>query len=70
MPNNHRIPEIIADPESQEVPDVSSTAEKYGILSRTLRRHWKGETTIIKKCIFTYRQMPYQLTRASTSTAY
>ena len=36
MRNIHRIPEAIADLESQEVPNVNATAEKYDVARKTL----------------------------------
>jgi hypothetical protein len=36
MPNINRIPEAIADLESQEVPNIKATAEKYNINRKTL----------------------------------
>ena len=36
MPNIGRIPEAIADLESQEVPNIKATAEKYSIVRKTL----------------------------------
>ena len=42
MRNIHRIPEAIADLESQEVPNVNATAEKYDVARKTLEDWWKG----------------------------
>jgi hypothetical protein len=36
MRNIHRIPEAIADLESQDVPNVKATAEKYDVNRNTL----------------------------------
>jgi hypothetical protein len=56
MPNNHRIAEAIADLESQEVPNVKKTAEKYGLERTTLGKRWAGKTTSMDECISTHRQ--------------
>jgi hypothetical protein len=36
MRNIDRIPDAIADLESQERPNVKATAEKYGVVRKTL----------------------------------
>ena len=56
MPNNHLIPDAIADLESQEAPNLTATAEKYGVDRSTLGRRWKGKTTSMEECVSTYRQ--------------
>ena len=37
MRNIHRIPEAIADLESQEVPNVKATIKKYNVTRKTLK---------------------------------
>jgi hypothetical protein len=56
MCNLHRIPEAIVDLESQEVPNVKATAEKYGIERTTLRNRWNSKSTLIEECISVHRQ--------------
>ena len=51
MPNLHRIPEVIADLETQEVPNVVETATKYGLVPYTLGNQWKGRTTSIVEVV-------------------
>jgi hypothetical protein len=36
MRNIHRIPDAIADLESQNIPNVKATAEKYDVARKTL----------------------------------
>ena len=36
MPNLHRIPEVIADLETQEVPNITETVRKYDLVPYTL----------------------------------
>ena len=56
MPNLDRIPEAIADLESQEVPDLTATAKKYGIVRKTLENRWKGKTTLMEEAVSMHRQ--------------
>ena len=56
MPNLDRIPEAIADLESQEVPDLTATAKKYGVVRKTLENRWKGKTTLIEEAVLIHRQ--------------
>jgi hypothetical protein len=56
MRNTHRIPEAIADLESQEAPNISATAVKYGLDRTTLGKRWKGKMGSMEDCISTYRQ--------------
>ena len=51
MPNLHRIPEVIADLETQEVPNTVETATKYGLVPYTLGNQWKGRTTSIVEVV-------------------
>lgn len=44
MAHNQAISDAIADLESQESPNISATALKWGIVESTLRRRWKGQT--------------------------
>jgi Tc5 transposase DNA-binding domain len=56
MPNNHCIPEAIADLETQEVPNIAATAKKYGLDRTTLSRRWRGKTVSMEECVSTHRQ--------------
>jgi hypothetical protein len=56
MPNNHLIPDAIADLESQETLNLTTTAKKYGVDRSTLGRRWKGKTISIEECVSTYHQ--------------
>ena len=56
MPNNDRIPEAIADLDTQECPDLTTTAIKYGVLRKTLENRWKGKTISIQDANSQYRQ--------------
>jgi hypothetical protein len=56
MRNIDRIPEAIADLESQEVPNVKATAEKYDVTRKTLENRWKGKSTSMEEAISTHRQ--------------
>ena len=56
MRNIHRIPEAIADLESQEHPNVKATAEKYDVERKTLENRWKGKSTLMEECISIHRQ--------------
>jgi hypothetical protein len=44
MRNIHRIPETIADLESQEFPNAKATAEKYDIGHKIFENRWKGKS--------------------------
>lgn len=56
MRNLHRIPEAIADLESQECPNVKATAEKYDLERKTLEDRWKGKSVSHKEASSIYRQ--------------
>jgi hypothetical protein len=56
MRNIYRIPEAIADLETQERPNIKATAEKYEVKRKTLENRWKGKSVLIKKAVSTYRQ--------------
>ena len=56
MRNIHRIPEAIADLESQDVPNVKATAEKYDVNRKTLENRWKGKSTSMEACVSNHRQ--------------
>ena len=56
MRNLHRIPEAIADLESQVVPNVKATAEKYDVTRKTLENRWKGKSTSMEEAISVHRQ--------------
>jgi hypothetical protein len=56
MPNLHRIPEAIADLETQEIPNISATAEKYGLERTTLGKRWAGKSTSMEECISVHRR--------------
>ena len=56
MPNLHRIPEAIADLETQEVPNIAETARKYGLVPHTLGNQWKGRTTSMAEAVSETRQ--------------
>jgi transposase-like protein len=56
MPNISRIPEAIADLESQEVPNIKAIAEKYNVNRKTLENRWKGKSVSMQEAISTYRQ--------------
>ena len=56
MLNIDRIPEAITDLESQEFPNVSATAKKYGIVRKTLENRWKGKSVLISEDRSTHRQ--------------
>ena len=44
MVNDGDILKAIIDLKSQSEPDIPATAKKYGVVERTLRRRFKGET--------------------------
>ena len=56
MPNIDRIFEAIADLESQKVPDLTTTAKKYGVVRRTLEIRWLGKTVSMEEAVSTHRQ--------------
>ena len=56
MLNIDRIPEAIADLESQEFPNVRATAKKYGVVRKTLENRWKGKSTSMETCVSNNRQ--------------
>ena len=56
MRNIHRIPEAIADLESQDVPNVKATAEKYDVNRKPLENRWKGKSTSMEACVSNHRQ--------------
>jgi hypothetical protein len=56
MRNIDRIPEAIADLETQEVPNVSATAEKYDVTRKTLENRWKGKSVSMAEAVSIYRQ--------------
>jgi len=56
MRNIDRIPEAIADLDTQEVPNVSATAEKYNVVRKTLENRWKGKSVSMQEAVSTYRQ--------------
>ena len=56
MPNLDRIPEAIADLDTQEVPNVRETARKYGVVRKTLGNRWQGKTTSIAEAVSKTRQ--------------
>ena len=56
MLNIDRIPEAIADLDTQEVPNVKATAEKYEVNRKTLENRWKGKSVSMQEAVSTYRQ--------------
>jgi hypothetical protein len=56
MRNIRRIPDAIADLESQDVPNVKATAEKYDVTRKTLENRWKGKSTSMETCVSNNRQ--------------
>ena len=56
MPNNNWIFEAIADLDTQECPDLTTTAIKYGVLRKTLENRWKGKTVSIQDTNSQYHQ--------------
>ena len=54
MRNIYHIPEAIVDLESQEVPNINATAEKYDVARKTLEDQWKGRSTSMEECISTH----------------
>ena len=51
MPNLHRIPEAITDLDTQKVPNIRKTTEKYEVDQYTLGNHWKGKTVSMAKVV-------------------
>ena len=51
MPNIDRIPEAIADLNSQEVPNIKATTKEYRVVRKTLEYRWKGKTTSMAEAI-------------------
>ena len=45
MSNNEAISKAIDDLNSQEVPNVNATAQKYNLVQSTLQRRFTGQTT-------------------------
>jgi hypothetical protein len=56
MPNLDRIPEAIADLDTQAAPNIRSTAIKYGLCPKTLENRWKGKSVSMKEAVSMYRQ--------------
>ena len=56
MPNLNRIPEAIADLDTQEVPNIRKTAAKYGLCAHTLGNRWKGRTTSMEEAVSIHYQ--------------
>jgi hypothetical protein len=56
MRNIHRIPEAIADLESQKCPNIKATPEKYDVERKTLENRWKGKSVSHEEASSTYRQ--------------
>jgi hypothetical protein len=56
MRNIDRIPEAIADLESQDVPNVAATARKHCVARKTLEDRWKGKSVSMKEAVSTHRQ--------------
>jgi hypothetical protein len=56
MRNIHRIPDAVADLESQKAPNIKATAEKYDVNRKTLENRWKGKSTSMEECVSTHRQ--------------
>ena len=57
MPNLHRIPEALADLETQEVPNIAETARKYDLVPYTLGNRWKGRTTSMAEAVSEMHQV-------------
>ena len=51
MPNLDRIPEEIADLDTQEVPNIRETARKYKVDRKTLGNRQQGKTTSIVEAV-------------------
>ena len=56
MPNLHRIPEAIADLDTQKVPNVRKTAEKYEVDQHTLGNRWNSKTVSMAEAVSETRQ--------------
>ena len=56
MRNIHRISEAIANLDTQKVPNVKSTAEKYDVCRKTLENRWKGKSVSMEEAVSIYRQ--------------
>ena len=56
MRNIDCIPKAIADLESQEVPNVKATAEKYDVERKTLENRWKGKSASMEEAVSIHRQ--------------
>ena len=56
MSNNDRIEAALADLESQEVPNYSTTAKKHGVVRTTLMRQFTGKTLSNYEANTEYRQ--------------
>ena len=56
MPNLDRIPEALADLETQEVPNIAETARRHGLVAYTLGNRWKGRTASIAEAVSETRQ--------------
>ena len=54
MPNLYRIPEVIADLNTQEVPNVTATALKYELIPKTLENRWKGKLVSMEEVVSMY----------------
>ena len=48
MAHNARIAEAITDLESQDRPNITATAKKYGVVRETLSRRFRGKTDTIQ----------------------
>ena len=56
MRNINRIPEAVADLESQEVPNVAAIARKHCVVRKILEDRWKGKTVSMKEAVSPHRQ--------------
>ena len=65
MRNIDRIPEAIADLESQVVPNIKATAEKYGVVRKTLENWWKRQISLDSRSSLNLLTVSYQLPRES-----
>jgi hypothetical protein len=70
MRNIHRIPETIADLESQEFPNIKATAEKYDIGCKIFENRWKGKSTSMETGVSNHMyafklSVPHQLSGES-----
>jgi hypothetical protein len=55
MRNIDRIPDAIADLESQERLNVKAAAEKYGVVRKTLENRWKGKLVSMPEAMSIHR---------------